>query len=539
MSPSHPGRRPFRGDRRGGGGGGRAPVDDPAARARATSTLHEALDRGNDPELAAKAALAVSPECVEAWLLLADFAIGPAEARGFVRRAVETATHVLGEAGLRQGRGRLGETADGVAYLHALAALARHQVGEDRAAQAIQTLTGVLAMDPADPARVRGDLLWLLLSEARDDEADELVAAWPEESSADWMYGRALTKRRRAMGDDGLERADAALDRAIARFPAQGEALARDPRAAPPPGTTPADPVVRGAWEATDGALAWLAERLAARGAPTTPPAARPRTDADRQADRRFAAREHVAEALEERGPRREALARAALAIWPDCADAWRAIADAAPAPAARTAALREAVAAGLRALGCDAVGDASPAGDSEEARSLFAARVALAESLRAAGDAAGALEEERRLLVEDEDDVAGAAAAAVARLLAAGRDAEAAPHLERRAEDAAPAWAWLRVVAALRANDRVAAAFALAEATLTAPLVGTFLAAGGTRFPHAQNAAAAAAQLEAERAARAVEPAFEATAGAREWLRARRPAPPTPSRGGPRGRRR
>src|SRR5205814_10033570 len=101
MSAPHPGGRPSRDDRR-----GRGPVtDDPGARARAAATLHERLDRGDDPEVAARAALQVSGECVEAWLLLADFATGPVEARGLVRRAVETATHVLGEAGLREGRG--------------------------------------------------------------------------------------------------------------------------------------------------------------------------------------------------------------------------------------------------------------------------------------------------------------------------------------------------------------------------------------------------------------------------------------------------
>src|SRR5205814_1967212 len=184
MTDSHPRRGPRGGgdrrDRRGGRPRGHSGVDDPAARQRALATLHESLDHGNDPEVAARAALAVSEECVEAWLLLADFARSAMEARDLVRRAVETATHVLGEAGLREGRGRLGATADGVAYLHALAALARSQVGEDRAAQAIQTLEGLLAMDPADPVGVRGDLLLLLLAEARDDEAEELVSAYPE-----------------------------------------------------------------------------------------------------------------------------------------------------------------------------------------------------------------------------------------------------------------------------------------------------------------------------------------------------------------------
>lgn len=80
-------------------------------------------------------------------------------------------------------------------------------------------------------------------SEARDEEAEELVAAYPEEASADWMYGRALAKRRRALDDDALARATSALDRALARFPAAGAALLA--ATAPPAGANAAERVKR------------------------------------------------------------------------------------------------------------------------------------------------------------------------------------------------------------------------------------------------------------------------------------------------------
>jgi hypothetical protein len=191
------------------------------------------------------------------------------------------------------------------AYLHALAALARGQIAEDRAAQAIQTLTGLLAMDPRDPIPVRGDLLLLLLATGRDDEAQELVDRFPEEgASAEWSFARALLRRRRALDEAAVERATAALDRAVERFPDLARSLAGLPSTGPRRGASDgADPVLRSAVEDTEGATEWLRARIAlaeGRAAPPPPPTSDP------EADRRFSAREHVAEAADEQGGRRD-----------------------------------------------------------------------------------------------------------------------------------------------------------------------------------------------------------------------------------------
>src|SRR5262245_39956673 len=451
--------------------------------ADARRLLHERLDRGDDPEDAANAALSASNECVEAWLVLADCATSLVEARARVRKAVEAAVKSLGEAGLREGRGRLGATPEGLAYLHALAALARHQVAEDRAEQAIQTLSGLLAMDPADPAAVRGDLLLLLLAEARDDEASDLVARYPEEANADWMFAAALLRRRRATDADSLARATEPLARAIGRFPAYARALSA-PADAPPRGGAAADPVVRGGWEDTEGAFDWLRATLAASEA--SPQAGTPpKTGAaalDAEADKRFSAKEHAAEAWEASGARRVELARQALDLWPDCVDAWLALESAGRDAGERVRAAESAVAAGARVLHRDPAGPPVPAGDGEDARLYLRARAALAAARRDARDEEGACAEERRLVAEDPDDATGAALSIAARALATGRDADARALLERHAEDAAPGWAWARVLARRREDDRVAAAFALSEAMLVAPLVAQVLLAHGAR---------------------------------------------------------
>lgn len=525
-------RRPDRRPRRPGPPAG----DDPAARERARRVLDDALDRGADLEAAARRALAASPECVEAWLLLADVAPSPEEARTHVRRAVDAATQALGEAGLREGRGRMADTPDGVAYLHALAALARTQWGEDRAAQAVQTMQHALAADPRDPVAVRGDLLLLLLALGRDDEAEELVARFPHEQRAVWSLARALVRRRRALDTDAVERATAALDRAIEADPAAARALAGlAPSSGPDAG---ADPVLAQAFEDTEGAVEWLRARVEAVAAgPAAVTGARPTTSPDdASADRRFSAREHVEEAAALPPARREPLLRRALELWPDAADAWRALAELATTPAERVERLREAVAAGRRAIGRAPDAPAAPVGDSEDARALLAARDALALALRAGGDEDAALAQERALLDEDPDDPLGVGVRHVARLLALGRDAEAEPWLAARAEDASPGWSWARVLAARRRDDRVAASFALAEATMTAPTVGPLLLAGGMRPPR-PDALSADAFDEARRAADTLRAAFEATPGALAWLAGALPRPPAPTRRPPRRR--
>src|SRR5207245_1071918 len=81
-----------------------------------------------------------------------------------------------------------------------------------------------------------------------------------------------------------------------------------------------------------------------------------------------------------------------------------------------------------------------------------------------------------------------------------------------RRAEDAGPGFAWARVLARRRAGEHVAAAFSLAEALTVAPLVAPLLLARGSRLPEPESAGSLDAWRQAERAARALLPAWAAT---------------------------
>lgn len=507
-------------------------VDDPAARARAREVLHRELDRGVDPEIAVRLALRVSEECVEALLVHADGAVSLDESRQRIRRAVEVATEVLGERALREGRGRLGADPDGLNYLHALSALARVQTAEDRAEQAVQTLQAILEMDPSDPVAVRGDLLLLLLALARDEEAEELVATHPNEARLDWTFARALLRRRRALDEPSLARATEALDGAVAAFPAaarewvEGSTSARTGRGA-------IDPLLVQAFEDTEGAVEWVRARVVAFGARTPLPSP-PGPDAAAD-DRRFTAIECVEEAFEVEGPRREALAQRALELWPDAADAWRALATVTHSDDERIACLEKAVAAAHRALARNPKAAPSTLPDDEDGRRALVARRALVEALRAAGRAAAVEAHERRMLIEDPDDTTRTAVEFAVRLLVEGRDGEVAPLVEAHGEDASPDWTWLRVLVRRRAGDTVGSAFALGDATLVAPLIGEFLRFGRTP-PRRDDDVHDASWTEAVAVSGRIRPAWDVSPAALAWLRAQRPPPRTSSRAAPPG---
>ncbi len=118
-----------------------------------------------------------------------------------------------------------------------------------------------LRIDPADPLDVRGQLAGLFVDLRRFEDAEELLARYPEEDSASWTYTRALLAFRRE-GDTPASRAlrQAALGTnpqvpkrllsrkplpEIAAFDEDGEAIAYGRFA-------------RELWRSTPGALDWL-----------------------------------------------------------------------------------------------------------------------------------------------------------------------------------------------------------------------------------------------------------------------------------------
>ncbi len=176
---------------------------------------------------------------------------------------------------------------------------------------------------------------------------------------------------------------------------------------------------------------------------------------------------------------RRVGLATQALAISPDCADAYVILAqEGASSLAEATELYRKAVEAGERALGKRAFkDDVGHFWGLLETRPYMRARAGLAQCLWEAGQRDEAIAHHRDLLRLNPRDNQGIRYVLAACLLDTGRDAELASLLEQHADDAGAAWAFTRALLAFRiGGDSERSRTLLAEARAANPHVPAYL---------------------------------------------------------------
>lgn len=239
------------------------PSDPAAALVRAQQLVDESRDAGGRyPITRARQALALSEDCVDAWLTLLDVAPSDDAARALAEHAVAAAARVLGAGPFDALTGRFGTTAESRAYLEARTALAQSERFGRRNDEAIEGYREVMRLDREDTLGVRLALLPLLLETDRDEEALVLLDSWPDEPHALFAYARALALFRRE-GD--TQPAREALAAAI-RVNRHAAPWLVDPELVP---DVPSERVVSGSKD--EAAQVWFAlERLYA----TTPGAA-------------------------------------------------------------------------------------------------------------------------------------------------------------------------------------------------------------------------------------------------------------------------
>ena len=166
-------------------------------------------------------------------------------------------------------------------------------------------------------------------------------------------------------------------------------------------------------------------------------------------------AQELIYEAFDSRGPRRVELARRALAITADCADAYVILAEETAGSLEEERALYAAgVAAGERALGPEAFEeDVGAFWGLIETRPYMRARVGLANSLWQLARQDEAVEHYRDLLRLNPSDNQGIRYTLLSCLMAMGRDAEAQTLVDspEYGDDATASWAYGRVLLSFR----------------------------------------------------------------------------------------
>jgi tetratricopeptide (TPR) repeat protein len=223
-------------------------------------------------------------------------------------------------------------------------------------------------------------------------------------------------------------------------------------------------------------------------------------------------------QAFDAHGRRCVQLARQALSICPDCADAYVILAEHAGTLEAELDYYTRGVAAGQRVLGAEKYEKA--AGHFwgiTSTRPYMRARLGLATTLGALGRLEEAVEHFEELLRLNPEDNQGVRYMLLPRLLELGRDAEAARLLKTSDEESA-VWAYARALLAFRLSGKSATAQQeIRRAFRTNPYAAEFLLA--SELPPPPDHYSPGSPEEGAICAAELRPAFAATSGATEWL--------------------
>ncbi len=195
-------------------------------------------------------------------------------------------------------------------------------------------------------------------------------------------------------------------------------------------------------------------------------------------ANRMEEAQDLADEAWDARGRRRRLLARRALGLWPDCADAYVILAEMEPEAETRRGLYAQGVAAGERALGPRMFEEATGSfWRILETRPYMRARFGLAQTLLDLEEVEGAIGHLRDLLRLNPNDNQGARDLLVNLLLGTGRDDETAALLGQYEEDPSSWWLFGRALLAFRREgDSPGARNLLRKAFQEHPFVARYL---------------------------------------------------------------
>ncbi len=223
----------------------------------------------------AQKALAISPDCADAYVLLAEeTAKTPQEARQFYEKGVEAGKRALGPQTFQEDVGHFWGLLETRPYMRARAGLAQCLWALGEKQEAVDHFTDMLRLNPGDNQGVRYLLATLLLEVGDDVALQKLLGQYEDEYSANWKYTSALLAFRQ---EGRSQKANALLTEAITfnRFvPPYLLGKKKLPHRMPAyysPGddSEAIDYVVEAIipWRKTEGALVWLQDLLTARKA--------------------------------------------------------------------------------------------------------------------------------------------------------------------------------------------------------------------------------------------------------------------------------
>jgi len=238
---------------------------------RAQDVVYEAYDAvGRRRVKLAREALAISPDCADAYVVLAEAAAGPERAAPLYEAGVAAGARAIGAERFAASVGGFWGALETRPYMRARLGLAQTLAELARTDEATAHFRDLLRLNPNDNQGVRYSLLSELTYARQDVDALALLQEYRDDIAAEWVYTWALLEfcaARRA-------EADGRLATALEVNPYVPTFIQIDPAELPPDGDTvklggedEAVSYVRefgDAWLAMPGAVTWLLEKARA-----------------------------------------------------------------------------------------------------------------------------------------------------------------------------------------------------------------------------------------------------------------------------------
>ena len=234
---------------------------------RAQDLVYRAMDaRGRRRIQLARKALDLSADCADAYVLLAEECADLSQARDLYLQGVAAGERALGSSVFAEEAGHFWGDVRTRPYMRARFGLARCLDDLGQRDEALAHYRELLRLNPGDNQGVRYAFLNALLLTGRDDEAETLLLQFGDEPSALWQYGWALWAFRREGDCPASRQRLRAAFRSNRYLPAYLTGDSEWPGAAPESyamGSREEAVIcvdeLGDAWDATPGALAWLA----------------------------------------------------------------------------------------------------------------------------------------------------------------------------------------------------------------------------------------------------------------------------------------
>lgn len=238
---------------------------------RAQDMMYDAWNESNRSrrvELAHRA-LEISPDCADAYVLLAEETAGTLEeAKELYEKGVKAGERALGRDFMEEMTGNFWGLIETRPYMRARHGLADVLWTLGKRGEAISHYKEMLRLNPNDNQGIRYLLLNALLAEGMDDEAEALLKQYEDEWSAEWLYSGALfTFRRSGASPEADKKLKNAFEENIF-VPMYLLGIKKMPRNMPdyfsPGSMDEAVSYVADAiegWAKTPDAMAWLAEK--------------------------------------------------------------------------------------------------------------------------------------------------------------------------------------------------------------------------------------------------------------------------------------